>query len=977
MKSNQSIRQKLKLLNESIFGDLHFDHLNRVLYATDASVYKKLPLAVCFPKTTQDIQKLIRFADQNQTSLIPRTAGTSLAGQCVGDGIVMDMSKYFNRIISVDKKQKIAVVQPGVIRDQLNLHLKEDGLFFSPNTSTSNFCMIGGMVGNNSSGTTSIKYGVTRDKIIRLNLMLSDGQLIQIKAIDEKLIIEKKKQENLEGKIYRFIAQRLSRLTVQEEILKEYPSEKIHRRNTGYAIDELIRQKPFNPSGTELNLCKLLSGSEGTLGIVTEIEIQLDDLPPKYIGMIVVQFDSIIKSLKMVPIVMEYELYGCELIDKNILDCTRNHPLHQKNRFFLIGDPQAVLMLEMRSDSKKNLKKQLDLLKSIIEKTGYSYANSVLWDRDVEAAISLRTAGLGLLGNIIGDKKSVACIEDTAVSLEVLPQYIEEFQKLANKFNQEIVYYAHAGAGELHLRPLVNLKTQEGKKEFRELTKEVALLVKKYNGSLSGEHGDGIVRSEFIALVLGEKNYSILWEIKQCFDPKNIFNPGKIVDSLPMDQNLRTQYRQNDSHIQTKFNFNSDLGLLRALERCNGAGNCRSMGPTGILCPSYRATQDELHTTRGRANVLREAIGNPLGLNPFDSEEVKEVLDLCLSCKACLSECPSSVDMATYKAEFSYQYHQIKGYKFRDRIFANITKINKKTVLFRGIYNQLINNKITSQIIKKLIGIAKERSLPRLYKKPYLNGIKSDKETKRDVCLYIDEFTYFNEPEIAKDAYELLIKLGYGVEILPFKESGRTYISKGFLDQAKSRLEDIYYAYGPIIDSNRILVGIEPSAVYTFQDELLKLLDVSKKHHRFSSNCLLIDSFLAEELKRGHIDTTDFNQEKKTIKFHAHCYQKSLGSVKDTFDILNMPINYQVSILNTGCCGMAGSFGYEKEHYEISMKIGNDRLFPSIKNSSQEDIIVANGTSCRHQIYDGTKRESYHPVSVLNRALKNTEGTKN
>ncbi|MCY4267549.1 MAG: FAD-binding and (Fe-S)-binding domain-containing protein [Flavobacteriaceae bacterium] len=970
MKLNQENKKKLNVLKQSISGELHCDHLNRILYATDASVYKKLPLAVCFPKTPQDIQKLIHFADQNQTNLIPRTAGTSLAGQCVGDGIVVDMSKHFNKILRFNKKEKTVVVQPGVIRDQLNLYLKEHGLFFSPNTSTSNFCMIGGMVGNNSCGTTSIKYGVTRDKVVRLNLILSDGQSIQVSAVDEKQIIEKKKQENLEGKIYRFITQRLSRPSIQEEILKEYPSEKIHRRNTGYAIDELIKQKPFNPSGKELNLCQLLSGSEGTLGIVTEIEIQLDDLPPKYVGMIVAQCDTIIKSLKMVPIVMEHELYGCELVDKNILDCTRNHPLHQKNRFFLVGDPQAILMLEMRSDSKKNLDKQLNSLKSTIEQTKYSYANTVLLDQDVNAAISLRTSGLGLLGNIIGDKKSAACIEDTAVSLEVLPRYIQEFQKLADQFNQEIVYYAHAGAGELHLRPLVNLKTQEGKKEFRQLTKEVALLVKKYNGSLSGEHGDGIVRSEFISLVLGEKNYSLLWEIKQCFDPKNIFNPGKIIDSFPMDQNLRTQYRQDDSHIQTKFNFNSDLGLLRALERCNGAGNCRSIGPTGTLCPSYRATQDEVHTTRGRANVLREAIGNPQGLNPFDSEEIKEVLDLCLSCKACISECPSSVDMATYKAEFSYQYYQIKGYKFRDKVFAHFTSFNKKAVLFRGIYNRLISHKITSQIIKKSMGIATERSLPKLHKKPYFNRTKLNGEIKKEVYLYIDEFTYFNEPHIAKEAYELLMKLGYGVEVLPFKESGRTYISKGFLDQAKSRLEAIFNAYGPMIHSDRILIGIEPSAVYTFQDELLKLLDVNEKHQAFSSHCVLMDSFLAEEFRKGDIDTNCFHQEKKTIKFHAHCYQKALGSIKDTFDILNMPSNYQVSILNTGCCGMAGSFGYEKEHYEISMRIGNDRLFPAIQNSNREDIIVANGTSCRHQILDGTKRKSYHPISVLLNALK-------
>ncbi|MCY4562562.1 MAG: FAD-binding protein [Flavobacteriaceae bacterium] len=961
-----NIKTKLKDLSSTISGELHTDYLTRTLYSTDASVYKMMPTAVCYPKNTDDIRQLILFARQHQVSLIPRTAGTSLAGQCVGHGIVIDLSKHFTKIISFNKAEKSVIVQPGVIRDQLNLYLKQHGLFFSPNTSTSNFCMIGGMVGNNSCGTTSIRYGVTRDKVISLDVLLSDGHLVRFKDLSDKELIQKKSQKTLEGKIHRFLIQRLSRRSVKNQILRGYPSQKIHRRNTGYAVDELIRQRPFELEGDPFNLCSLITGSEGTLGIVTQIELRLDNLPPEHNGMVIAHFDSVIKALKAVQAVMKHQLYGCELVDKNILDCTKNHPLHQKNRFFINGDPQAILMLEVRSHTEEDLQSKIDQLNSTLGEIGLSYADVALTGSDVDAAISLRVSGLGLLGNIVGDKKSAACIEDTAVSLDVLPHYIEDFQEIARKFNQQIVYYAHAGAGELHLRPLLNLKTNQGRKEFRNLTKQVAQLVNRYNGSLSGEHGDGIVRSEFIPLVLGEKNYSLLWEIKQCFDPQNIFNPGKIVDSFPMDKNLRFDYEQDHSSIQTKFDFSDDKGLLRSLERCNGAGNCRSIGPSGVLCPSYRATRDEVHTTRGRANVLREALGNPLTLNPFDSKEAKVVLDLCLSCKACISECPSSVDMATYKAEFTYQYNKLNGIRLRDRLFAHYTNVNKRIRPIRWLYNTLINNSLISGIMKRSMGISPERSLPNLYRKPRFTKFEAgENSTKKTVCLYIDEFTYFNEPHIAHHAYELLILLGYNVIVLPFRESGRTFISKGLLDQAQKRLEVIFDEYAPIMGRDKVLIGIEPSAVYTFRDELPKILKKSDQLISFSRRCELIDTFLANEYREGNIGSSFFSNENRTVKFHAHCYQKALGSVVDTFEILNLPQNYQVTILNTGCCGMAGSFGYEKEHYDISMKIGQDRLFPAIESSSDEVIIAANGTSCRHQIFDGTGRKSSHPVSIL------------
>ena len=961
-------------LSNLLEGELKTDHLNKTLYATDASVYKMLPQAVCFPKSIDDLKLLINFATQNNTSLIPRTAGTSLAGQCVGKGIVVDLSKYFNKIISLDVENKVVEVEPGVIRDQLNLFLKDHQLFFAPNTSTSNFCMIGGMVGNNSSGTTSIRYGVTRDKVLSLDMLLSDGSLITIESLDDIELNKKIRQDNLEGKIYTLIDKKLSDPKIQKHITEGFPSKKVHRRNTGYAVDQLLGMSPYNPSGDNFNLSKLISGSEGTLGIITKIKLRIDPLPPKFRGMLVPHYHSVNLALKSVPIAMKHKLYSCELIDKKILDCTVYNLEQQKNRFFVQKDPEAILMLEVCSDCKDDLRNQVKKLKQDLYDTDFSYALVELYDYQVDMAIALRLAGLGLLGNLVGDEKSAACIEDTAVPLEVLADYIQDFQKIANRFNQKIVYYAHAGAGELHLRPIVNLKSREGKREFRELTKAVARLVKTYNGSLSGEHGDGIVRSEFIPLVLGNENLALFESIKSVFDPKNIFNPGKIVDPYPMDQNLRTEYSVDTLKINTKFDFSKEHGLLGALEKCNGAGNCRSIGPKGSLCPSYRATRDEEHTTRGRANVLREALGNPTEINGFNNQDAVRVLDLCLSCKACVSECPSSVDMATYKAEFMYQYNKINGVSIRTQIFGNITKFNKKIRPFRWIYNAVIKNTIISYPIKLAMGISPKRSLPRLYSKPVFRELNSTNScSSKKVYLYMDEFNYFNEPEIIKNSYNLLVGLNYQVEVLPFLESGRAFISKGLLDHAKTCLEKVYSTYSELISKETPLIGIEPSAVYTFNDELIKLLGDTEEKNSFSESCLLIDAFLANEIRKERIDSTYFETTNRRIKIHGHCYQKALGNVRDTFDILNLPTNYEVTILNTGCCGMAGSFGYEKEHYDISMKIGSDRLFPAIEKSEQDVIISANGTSCRHQIYDGTKRSSLHPVCILWKAFRKDE----
>lgn len=959
---------QLETFKKSLTGELFFDDLHKNIYATDASVYRKIPLAVAYPKNIQDIQLLIDFATKNNITLIPRTAGTSLAGQCVGDGIVVDVSKHFTNILAFDEINKTITVEPGIIRDDLNRFLKPFGLFFGPNTSTSNRCMIGGMVGNNSSGSTSIRYGVTRDKVIAIQGLLSDGSEVTFSEITSAEFNQKKIENSLEGNIYRAIYTELSQEAIQQEIKKEFPKESIHRRNTGYAVDEFLTSDLFGGTEPTINPAKFLSGSEGTLVFSTAITIQLDDLPPTQSIMVCPHFTSVNESLKATVTTMKHTLYACELMDKVILDCTKNNREQAKNRFFLQGDPEAVLMLEVSADTIEEAEVLADKLIEDLKANNFGYHYPKVYGEDIAKVHQLRKAGLGLLGNIVGDDKAVACIEDTAVALEDLPNYIEEFTKIMDKYQQRAVYYAHAGAGELHLRPILNLKKKEDVVLFRKITTETAELVKKYQGSFSGEHGDGIVRAEFIPLMIGDKNYQLLQRIKKAFDPNNVFNKGKITDAFPMDQSLRYEIDRNEPEIKTIQDFSDSEGILKLAEKCNGSGDCRkSPEAGGTLCPSYRATRNEKETTRARANTLREVLTNNTAKNKFDSKELKNILDLCLSCKACASECPSNVDIASMKAEFLYQYQETNGYSFRSKLFANNSKYNKLGSKFPVLTNFFTN----TTLAKKVMGVATERSVPKLAKQPLSTWLKKHQSTnsKKTVYIFNDEFTNYYDTEIGKDAVVVLEKLGYEVKTVDHEESGRSYISKGFLKEAKEITNNNIAIFKELISEETPLVGIEPSAILTFRDEYLRLADDKISAKKLSENCFTIEEFLANEHANGSIDTTKFSNETKELKIHGHCHQKALSSTHASFSILNIPKNYKVTIMNTGCCGMAGSFGYEKEHYKVSMQVGEDTLFPKVRNCSVDTEIVAAGTSCRHQIYDGTKRLAKHPVTILREAL--------
>lgn len=969
-------------LIEEFEGEIFTDDISTKIYATDASAYREIPEAVAFPKSKEDIKKLIQFASENKTSLIPRTAGTSLAGQVVGAGIIVDVSKHFTQIKNVDKEKQQVTVEPGVIRDELNQYLQSHNLYFGPETSTANRAMIGGMVGNNSCGSNSVVYGSTRDHLVSVKGLLSNGMEVEFKALS-KADFEKKCElpsDNLEGDIYRKTREILQKEQNREQILKEFPKPSVPRRNTGYALDLLMDSEVFQNGNKEFNFCKLIAGSEGTLLFITEICLQLSECPPKNKILLCAHFNSIRNSLKANLLALKHHPTASELMDNYILECTKENIEHQKNRFFVLEDPKAILVVEFSEPSMEGAKAKANQLIEDLRKANLGYHFPLVYGDDISKVWNLRKAGLGLLSNIPGDAKPVPVIEDTAVDVEDLPNYIEDFNKILEKYDLYCVHYAHAGSGELHLRPIINLKTRKGQELFKTILDEISTLVKKYNGSLSGEHGDGRLRGEFIKKMIGEQNYLLLKEVKNSWDPQNIFNPGKIVDTPSMNSSLRYEAEQKVPEIDTYFDFSKNKGILRAAEMCNGSGDCRKTHlSSGTMCPSYMATKDEKDTTRARANILREYLTNSNKKNRFDHEEIKNVLDLCLSCKGCKSECPSNVDMAKMKAEFLQNYYDSNGPDFRSKLFASYDKSNALASKVPGIYNLITQNKPFSSIFKSFAGIAQNRSVPKLHSTTLKNWFQKNKtninplKSIKRVWLFADEFSNYNDTDIGIKTIQLLNKLGYEVIIPDHIESGRSSISKGFLKQAKIIAEKNVQKLANIISKENPMLGIEPSAILTFRDEYPDLVNnkLRSEAKALAKNCFMIDEFLASEFELGNLDLTLFTKEKKTILLHGHCHQKAIASVSPSKTILEIPENYHVDIIPSGCCGMAGSFGYEKEHYDLSMKIGELVLFPAIRKAETETLIAAPGTSCRHQIKDGTAKKGMHPVEILLEAIEN------
>lgn len=967
-----------RALENGFEGEILTSETIRRLYATDASAYREMPAAVAIPKSEKDIEILIRFANANNTSLIPRTAGTSLAGQVVGAGIVVDVSRFFNRILEVNEKEGWAIVEPGIVRDDLNVHLKKFGYFFAPETSTANRAMIGGMIGNNSCGSNSVVYGSTREHLLEISGYLSDGSKIHFAEVAADEFEKRCADHSLEGSLYAHAKRVLSDPRNLAEIEKEFPKYTIPRRNTGYAIDMLARMQPFNSNGGKFNFCSLVAGSEGTLVFITAAKIRLSRIDPPHKKLVCIHCNSIDESLHANLVALEHNPSAVELMDHYVFEATKRNRGQAENRFFIEGDPQAILVAELTRESEDKAEEDAQALIADLKsrKLGYSYP--IVGGENIKKVWNLRKAGLGLLSNVPGDEKPVPVIEDTAVDVADLPAYIAEMNEVLKKHGLYSVHYAHAGSGELHLRPIIDLKTGEGVKLFRTIAEETALLVKKYKGSLSGEHGDGRLRGEFIPKMIGEHNYQLIRELKKVWDPNNIFNPGKIVETPPMDTFLRYEKDQLTKEFDTILDFSETMGILRTAEQCNGSGDCRKSELSGgTMCPSYMATRDEKDTTRARANILREMITRSDLANPFAHDEIKEVMDLCLSCKGCKSECPSNVDMGKLKQEWQYQYYKEKGVPLRNRLIGNFAAGMKLASLLPWGYRMVFGNQLTGNAMKSLMGFARQRSMPEISKTTWENWFSSQFKptvTKplKTVYLFIDELLNYNEAGIGITTVKLLDRLGYAIKFVRHQPSGRSFLSKGLLEEARNLAKANVSLYKDLVTQDTPLIGVEPSAILTFRDEYPDLLRGQQKDDakRIGTYTFLIEEFLARELELGNIDLSLFKEQKALIKVHGHCQQKALSSLTPVKIILTRMGSNEVHMIPSGCCGMAGSFGYEKEHYDISMKIGELVLFPTVRKQPDNVIIAAPGTSCRHQIKDGTGRKSYHPVEIIWNALK-------
>ena len=1005
----------------SFEGDLYFDDspkhtAQRILYATDASVYQEMPIAVALPKSVADLKKLLRFAQQYDLGLIPRAAGTSLAGQVVGSGIVVDISKHFGTILDINADEHWVRVQPGVIRDDLNAFLKPHGLLFGPETSTASRAMIGGMIGNNSCGLHSIIWGTTRDHLLEVRAVLSDGAEVTFGPLSRDQFEAKCRGENvvspLEQRLYVQFRDWLSKPDVQQHIREGYPKPTVTRRNTGYALDEMVKfwekreegeereegaspLPPFLPSSLlspsslsspsslfspRFNFAHLIAGSEGTLCFITEAKLNLLPLPPKETALVSAHFSTIRQSLEANLVALAHSCSASELVDDYILQLTKTNIEQLKNRAFVEGDPKAILMVEFFDETVAGVtKKAADFVAALRQKElGYAYP--VLFDTDTQKPWALRKAGLSIMYNIPGKNKPANVIEDTAVDVRDLPDYIDELDRMAwEQHGLKLEYSAHAGAGEIHALPLIDLKSTEGRTKFRALLMDTAQLVKKYGGSLSGEHGDGRLRGECIAFMLGPENYQLCKDVKALWDPHNTFNPGKVVDTPPMNESLRSEADVVIPQPKTVFDFSKDGGLLELAEKCSGSGDCRKTEISGgTMCPSYMATRRERDSTRARANILRHFYTSQEKASDHDYEAVKDVLDLCLSCKACKAECPSSVDMTKMKAEFMNTLNNDYGASTRTLLVGNFTKLMRLASLVPWAYNAIYDTPALRRLANRAVGFHPDRTMPELSPLTPKGGnalASSFRQVPpsgvRGLLLFLDEFTRFNDGPVGQKAIRLLERLGYAVTIPEHVESGRTYLSKGLVDDAKKIAIRNVTLLKDLVTDETPLIGLEPSAILTFRDEYPNLVTAELKDdaERIAKNVFLFEEWLAREADAGRIDRDLFTTETQLVKVHGHCHQKALSSMIPVKKALSLPLNYTVQLIPSGCCGMAGSFGYEIEHYDLSMQIGELVLFPAVRQA-QNAIISAAGTSCRHQIKDGTGRRALHPAEILFDALK-------
>ena len=947
-------------LRRAVTGEVRFDKMTRMLYSTDASIYQIEPVGVVLPKSADDVIAVLETAHRYNLPVLPRGGGTSLAGQTVANAIVMDFSRHMRDVIEVNSDEGWVRAQPGIILDELNHNIASSGMFFTPDPSTSSRGNVGGALGNNSCGAHSIMWGKTVDNVESLDVVLSDGDRAHFGSLDGAQLEEKMRGENLEADIYRKL------FSIGEahrsEILARYP--KIQRRVSGYNLDEFV-------GGSDFNMARFVVGSEGTLVTITEAKLKIVQRP-KLRALSVIHFHDLIESMEATVATLEMEPAAVELIGSMIIRQAKSNLAYSRMTDFIEGDPEALLVVEVVAESESELTGKLERLEARIRRDKLGYAMPRLVKSADQAKVwDVRKAGLGLMMNVPGDAKPLPFVEDTAVAPEKLPQFVKRFDEIVQAHGTEAGYYGHASVGCLHIRPLINLKDSAGVDRMVSISDEISDLVLEYGGSLSGEHGDGLVRSPYNEKMFGSRIYDAFRDVKRAFDPHGIMNPGKIVDSPPMTDSLRINPQYKPIELQTGFAYTEEGSFAHAIEMCNGQGACRKV-LGGTMCPSFMATRDEEHSTRGRANALRGAMSGALPHEALTGERMREVMDLCLECKGCKAECPSNVDMAKLKYEFQDKYHKQNGYSLRDRLMGNVAFLNKLASPFAPLSNLPLKSAIGKELLERYAGIDRRRELPMLASQTFKQWFRasggspaSDAELGA-VVLFPDTFTNYNHPELGIAAVKVLRTLGYQVILPQVGCCGRPMLSKGFMDKAKASARANVDSVYPYIAQGAKLVGIEPSCILSFSDEYADLLsgDATAKAKTIAENTMLIEEFLLYA-QETHGASLDYKRPPGKALFHGHCHQKALVGTRAAMQVLNAIPGCDAQEIQSGCCGMAGSFGIEKEHYDISMDIGEMSLFPAVRAQQGDFDLVMEGVSCRQQVEHGTGKKAKHLVEFL------------
>jgi FAD/FMN-containing dehydrogenase/Fe-S oxidoreductase len=942
-------------LQRRIAGEVRFDALSKMLYSTDASMYQIEPLGVVIPRHADDVVAAVTVARDHGVPVLPRGGGTGLAGQTVGAALIIDMSPHMNQVLELQTDAQWAWVQPGVVQDQLNAYLRPHGFLFGPDTSTSNRATLGGMIGNNSAGSRSVLYGKTIDHVLELQVVLSDGSTAHLHPLEKAAWEQKCRGSDLEAHLYREIA-RIAHDN-RDAIQERYP--KILRRVSGYNLDEFVKEGPFN-------LAKMVVGSEGTLAAVTAAKVRI--MPrPVATAVLVIHFDDLIASVEATETILEFRPSAVEMVDREIVTAARGAKEFEGRLPFLQGDPEALVMAEFYGDTPAEVADRVAKLEASLRRERMGYAYSPALTAAAQGDVwKMRKAGLGLLMSTREARKPLAFVEDTAVAPEKLPDFLRRFRQVIAKHDTTAGYYGHASVGCLHIRPGIDLTRPSEVDKMYAMLQEISDLVIEYGGSMSGEHGDGLARSWLNEKHFGPTLYRAFKEVKRAFDPENRMNPGKVVDGPSPKDNLRVNPAYQPLHIETHLDFRRDGGFNTAIDMCNGNGACRKTGE-GTMCPSYMATLDEQHSTRGRANALRAIISGRLPREQFVSKRLYEILDLCLECKACKTECPSNVDMAKLKYEFLSHYYAAHGTPLRAKLFAHIATLNHFGQLLAPLSNWLASSPLGTRLLAK-VGIAPQRSLPAFAKQTFSHWFathvpQTPAGRRGQVVLFHDTFVEYNCPEVGHAATRLLEEAGFAVELVARRCCGRPAISKGLLAQGRGYARHNIDLLLPYARQGIPIVGLEPSCILTLREDYLDLVPGADAA-LVAEQALSIDEFLYGLHRRGELDVA-FTSASKQLLLHGHCHQKALVGTAPTLAVLRLPAHYEVQEISSGCCGMAGSFGYEAEHYDLSMTIGKQRLFPAVQAAADTVEIVANGISCRQQIQHATGRQPRHMVEVL------------